>query len=137
MATNFYADRGSVFVNGVAWANIKSMKWTADAAVSVVETMTANKVSPGYKQGNQKVSGSLELAVPDVGSVPDLAFLYGQDVTIICQLGSAGDRHTLKGVAQNNRDNQASVGDAGTTLAFTALQDVNEGGPGVNSVLGF
>lgn len=137
MSAQFFADRGFVYVNGVQWANLKTVKWTKDESVSVVETMTSNKVSAGFKQGNQKVSGSLEIAPPDNGTVPDLSFLYGQDVTLICQLGANGPRHQLNSVAQNNQDNSASVGDASTTLAFSALQDVNEGGPGVNSVLGF
>jgi len=134
---NFYADRGFVYVNGVQWADLKTVKWTIDQAVSVVETMTANKISPGFKQGNQKVSGTLEIAPQDGKPTPDLSFLYGQDVTIICQLGANGNRNTLKSVVQNNLDQNSSVGDASVSIAFTALQGVNEGGPGVNSVLGF
>jgi hypothetical protein len=137
MATNFYADRATAYFNGVAAANIKSLKLTIDSAVSVVETMTANKINPGYKQGNKKVSGSFEFAIEDGKPSPDLSFLYGQDVTFVGQFGTAGDRFTIKGFQQNNQDLSGSVGDAGKTVAFTALDAVNENGPGVNSILGF
>ena len=137
MGVNFYADRGHVYVNGVEWLDLKSVKWTKDEAISVVETMTSNKVSTGYKQGNQKVTGSLELAPLDGKPTPDLSFQYGKDVTIICQLGTNGVRHTLKSVVQMSQDHSASVGDATVSISFSALQAVNEGGPGVNSILGF
>lgn len=137
MSTQFYADRGSVFSNGVAWANVKSIKLNIDNAVSVVETMTANKISPGFKQANKKVSGSFELAPLDGSPAPDLSFLYGQDVTLITQVGTNGDRYTVKGVQQMNKDISTSVGDAGLTISFSALDAVNENGPGVNSPLGF
>jgi hypothetical protein len=137
MATKFYADRGFVTINGVELGNLKSVKWMIDEAVTAVETMTRNKRAAGYKQGNRKVSGSFELEVEDQKGQIDLAFQYGNDVTIICQLGTAGERWQLKGLVQNSQDLSGSVGEAGKTIAFTCLDAVNENGPGVNAQAGF
>lgn len=137
MSTNFYADRATAFFNGTAVANLKSLKITIDEAVSVVETMTKDKISSGYKSGNKKVTGSFEFAIPDNSPSPDLSFLKGQDVTFIGQFGVAGDRFTVKGFQQSNQDLSGSVGEAGKTISFLALNCINEGGPGVNSPLGF
>jgi len=137
MATNFYADRGFLTINGVQKQNIKSIKWTVDESLTRVETMTANRRTAGYKKGNRKITGSIELEVPDDKAEIDLAFLYGQDVNAICQLGNSGERWTLKGLAQSNQDYSGSVGDASKTINFEAIDAVNEGGPGVNAVIGY
>lgn len=137
MSTTFFADRGHIIINGVEIANVKSAKLTIDESVSVVSTMTSTKRDAGYKQANKKVTGSMELEIPDQKAQIDLAFQYGNDVSAIFQAGAAGDRYLVKGMVQNNQDLSTSVGDATKTIAFTALDAVNENGPGVNSQAGF
>ena len=137
MATKKYADRGFLYVNGILTANIKSIKVTIDESVTVVDTMTANKRSSGFKQGNRKVSGSFDLEVEDQRPSIDMAFLYGQDVSVIFQMGTAGDRWQLTGLTQGNQDMSTSVGDSGKTINFMALDAINENGPTVNAQIGF
>jgi hypothetical protein len=137
MAAKYYADRGFITINGVQKVNLKSVSWTVDESLTRVETMTANRTSAGYKKGNRKISGKMELEVQDDKAEIDLAFLYGQDVNIICQLGNDGERWSLGGIAQASQEFSGSVGDASKSLSFEALTAVNEGGPGVNSDIGF
>jgi hypothetical protein len=137
MATTFYADRGFVTINGVQKVNLKSCKWTVDEAVSRVETMTADRTTAGFKKGNRKCTGSMELDVPDSKAEIDMAFLYGQEVSIVCQLGTSGERWTLSGVVQTNQDMSASVGEAMKSINFEARTASNEGGPAVNSQIGY
>ncbi|RYZ86064.1 MAG: hypothetical protein EOP06_15180 [Proteobacteria bacterium] len=62
MATDFFADRGTIFINSREVAHAKSLKLTIDESVTVVDTMTKNKRSAGYKKGNRKVSLSTRSA---------------------------------------------------------------------------
>lgn len=132
----YFSDRGYIFINGVELGFVKDISWSIDESVAVVSTMARNKRDAGYKQGNKKVSGSFSLEVPDNKAQIDLAFLYGQDVSMICTLGN-GERHSLLGVAQNSQDLNASVGETGKSIKFTALDAVNENGPAVNAGIGF
>lgn len=136
MATQFYADRGFVTINGVEKANIKSVKWTVDEAVTRVDTMTRNHTSSGWKKGNRKITGSMELEIPDTAAEIDLAFTYGQQVNIICSLGTAGERWTLKGLVQTTQDMSGAVGEATKTINFEAQEASNESGPAVNAIVG-
>jgi hypothetical protein len=135
--TNFYADRGFVTINGKAKVNLKSVKWTIDESVTRVECMTADRSTSGYKKGNRKISGSMELEIPDNKAEIDLAFLYGNEVGIICSLGENGERHSLSGIVQTKADFNGSVGEASKTIDFEARTAVNENGPAVNSQIGF
>lgn len=137
MAVTFYADRGFLVVNGKPTANIKSIELTIDEAVTVVDTMTANKRSAGFKKGNRKVSGTFELEIEDQRAAVDLAFQYGNEVDAIVQVGAAGDRYQVKALTQNTQSLKSSVGDAGKTISFSALDAVNENGPAVNAQWGF
>lgn len=137
MATQFYADRAFVTINGVQKLNLKSVKWTVDEAVTRVETMTADRTTAGFKKGNRKCTGSMELEVPDNKAEIDLAFQYGNEVAIICQLGTNGERWTLSGIVQTTQDMNGSVGEAMKSINFEARVAVNEGGPAVNSQVGF
>lgn len=133
---NFYADRGYAFINGIEAPNVKSIKWTVEESVTRVDTMTRNKRSSGWKKGNRKVTGSFELEVPDDRPQFDLAFQYGQDVTIVATLGN-GERHSLKGIVQTSQDLSGSVGETSKTINFEAIDAVNENGPAVNAGIGF
>lgn len=135
--TTYFADRGYLTINGVEVANIKSIRFTKDEAVTVVSTMARNKRDAGYKQGNLKVTGSFELEIEDQRPSIDLAFQYGNVVNAIVQVGTAGDRYLLSSLVQNNQDISTSVGESTKSINFTALDAVNENGPGVNSILGF
>ena len=136
MATTFFADRGTLLVNGVAVAHVKSLKYTIDEAIQRVDTMTVNKRSAGWKKGNRKVSGSFELEIPDQKAQIDLAFSYGQDISVVAQIGTAGERHSLLGLVQTAQDISSSVGDASKAINFEALDAVNENGPAVNAAIG-
>lgn len=133
--TTFFADRGFVTINGVELANLKSVRWTIDEAISVVSTMSRNRIDAGFKKGNKKISGTMELEVPDTKAQIDLAFAYGQEVNVICTLGN-GERHQLIGLVQNSQDLNGSVGETSKTINFMALNAVNENGPAVNSDIG-
>lgn len=135
MATNYFADRAFIAVNGKELVHLKSAKWTVDEGISRVETMTRNKRTAGYKKGNKKVSGSFEFDVQDDKAQIDLAFAYGNDVTIIATLGG-GERFQLVGVVQTTQDLSGSVGETSKSINFEALDAINENGPAVNSDIG-
>jgi len=137
MGVNFYADRGFVTVNGVEVGDLKSLKFTKDESVTVVETMTRNKRSAGFKQGNLKVTGSLEMEIQDQKAQIDLAFQYGNEVNVIFHVGTSSERYSLLGLTQNSADLNASVGETSKTINFMALDAVNENGNSVNSAIGF
>lgn len=136
MATQFFADRGFLIVNGVQVAHVKSLKYTIDESISRVDTMTANKRSAGWKKGNKKVTGSFELEIPDQSAQIDLAFAYGNEISVIAQIGQSSERHSLLGLVQTNSDISSSVGDATKSINFEAQDAVNENGPAVNAVIG-
>lgn len=135
MAAKYYADRGFVTINGVELADLKSVRWTVDEAVSVVQTMSRDYRNKGYKKGNRSVSGTLELETPNDKAQIDLAFQYGQEVNVICTLGN-GERHQLLSIVQNSQDLSGSVGDTSKTINFVALDAVNENGNAVNADIG-
>lgn len=135
--TTFYSDRGFVSINGLPKVNLKSVKWSIDESISRVETMTADHSTAGYKKGNRKITGSFELEVPDQKAEIDLAFQYGNEVSIVCSLGNASERWTLAGVVQTAQDFSGSVGDASKTINFEARTATNENGSAVNSQIGF
>jgi hypothetical protein len=136
MATNYYADRGTLVINGVEVANVKTLKFTIEESISRVDTMTKNHRTSGYKKGNRKVSGSFELAIPDQKAQLDLSFLYqGNDISVSCKVGQNSESYTLIGLVQTNSDLSASVGETSKTINFEALDAVNEGGAGVNSIV--
>jgi hypothetical protein len=137
MATTFYSDRAFVTINGTEKANLKSVKWTIDDAVTRVDTMSRDHRSVGWKKGNRKITGSMELDVPDTKAEIDLSFLYGQPVDIVCTLGSSGERWTLRGLVQTTQDYSGSVGEASKTINFEALDAINESGAAVNAIVGF
>jgi hypothetical protein len=137
MSTQFFADRGFVTINGLPKVNLKSVKWNVDESVTRVETMTADHSTAGFKKGNRKITGSMELEVPDQKAEIDLAFQYGTEVSIIASLGNSGERWTLQGIVQTSQDFSGSVGDASKTINFEARTAVNENGPAVNGQIGF
>lgn len=134
MATKYYADRGSFIVNGVELADVKSIKFTIEESISRVDTMTKNHRTSGYKRGNRKVSGSLELAIPDQKAQIDLSFAYqGNDISVSCKAGQNSESFTLIGLVQTNSDISSSVGESSKTINFEAIDAVNEGGTAVNN----
>ena len=136
--TTFYSDRAFITINSVKKLNLKSCKWTVDEAVSRVETMTEDRTTAGFKRGNRKCTGSMELDVPNDAAEIDLSFLYGkQEVSIVCQLGDKGESWSLIGVVQTNQDMSGSVGEAMKTINFEARVAVNERGPAVNGTIGY
>ena len=137
MATTYYADRGSLIINGIEVANVKSVKFTIEESISRVDVMTKNHRTSGYKKGNRKVSGSFELAILDQQAQLDLSFLYqGNDISVSCKVGQKSESYTLIGLVQTNSDISASVGETSKTINFEALDAVNEGGSAVNSIVG-
>lgn len=135
MATTYFADRGYAIANGVEIAHLKNIRWTVDESLSRVETMTRNRRTAGYKKGNRKVSGSFELEVPDDKPQIDLSFNYGKDFSVIATLGN-GERHQLIGLEQASQDLNGGVGESGKSIAFEAIDAINEGGPAVNASIG-
>jgi len=133
---NYYADRGFLFVNGTEKANLKDIKWNVDESLQRVDTMSRDRRSSGWKKGNRKVTGSFTLEVPDQKAEIDLSFKFGQAVTVICSLGTKGERWQLLGLEQSSQDFSGSVGDASKTINFEAIDAVNENGSAVNSEIG-
>lgn len=133
---NYYSDRGFVSINGVEKANVKSVKWTIDESIQRVDTMSRDRRSAGWKKGNRKITGSFELEVPDQRAEIDLSFTYGQDITVICSLGTNGERWSLIGLVQTTQDMSGSVGEGMKTINFEAIDAINENGPAVNSEIG-
>jgi hypothetical protein len=133
---NYYADRGFVSINGREKANVKSIKWTVDESLARVDTMSRDRRSAGWKKGNRKVTGSMELEVLDSKAEIDLAFKYGQDVDVVCSLGTNGERWKLIGLEQSSQDLTGSVGDAGKSISFECVDAVNENGAAVNADIG-
>ena len=137
MGTTYYADRGTLLINGVAALHVKSLKFTIDEAITVVNTMSANKRSAGYKQGNRKITGSFELEIPDNQAQLDLSFAYqNNDISVTAMIGKNSEKYTLSGLVQTNQDLSSSVGETAKTINFEALDAVNQGGPTVNSIVG-
>lgn len=134
--TKFYADRGQIFINGKLLSDVTSIDLTVDEAISVKETMTANKISQGFAKGNKKVSGSFKVEIEDVKAQIDLAFAYGQEINVVAAFGANAERINIKGLVQNTIALNAAVGSADKTISYLALDAVNEGGPAVNSVIG-
>ena len=136
MATNYYADRGSLIINGIEVANVKSLKVTIEESISRVDVMSKNHRTSGYKKGNRKVSGSFELAIPDNQAQIDLSPLYqGNDLSVSIKFGQKSESYTLIGVVQTNSDLSASVGETSKTINYEAIDAVNEGGASVNSII--
>lgn len=135
MSTTYFADRAFIAINGKQLVHLKTAKWTIDEGIQRVETMTANKRTAGYKKGNKKVTGSFELDVEDTKAQIDLAFAYGNDVTIVATLGG-GERYQLIGVVQTTQDLSGSVGETSKSINFEALDAINESGPTVNADIG-
>ena len=135
--TNYYADRGTLLINGIAALHVKSLKFTIDEAITVVNTMTANKRSSGYKQGNRKISGSFELEIPDQQAQLDLSFAYAtNDISVTAMIGKSAEKYSLIGLVQTNQDLSSSVGETAKTINFEALDAINQGGPAVNAPVG-
>lgn len=132
--TKLFADRGFLVINGVEAAHVKNISVTKDEGLSVVNTMTRNRRSAGFKKGNLSVSGSLELDIEATQAQIDLAFKYGQEINVVFEAG--GERHTIIGFEQASAGINSSVGDASKSISFIALDLVNENGPAVNSNIG-
>ena len=137
MATTYFADRGTLQINSIVVAHIKSLKVTIDDSVSRVDTMTSNRRSSGWKKGNRKVSGSFELEVPDQKAQIDLSFQYGNEITATASFGTSSERFTIIGMVQTTSDISGSVGDVTKSINFEAIDAVNENGVAVNAQIGF
>jgi hypothetical protein len=131
---NFYADRGIVTINGKELTACKSVKCTVDDSVAQVDHMSSDYRGSGFKRGNRKVSGSFELDIPQLAAQIDMAIKLGQSVAVTLTVG--GDKGTIKDLVQSSQDISASVGDAGKTLNFMALDYVPENSAVANSTYG-
>ena len=131
-----YADRGQLLINGKQAMDLVSIDLNIDEAITVKETMTANKISLGYAKGNKKVSGSFGLAIPDDQAQLDLAFKYGSEISVVALFGANSERYNITGLVQNTQALKSGVGSADKTINYLALDAVNEGGPAVNSPVG-
>lgn len=132
--TTYYADRGTLLINGVPALHVKSLKFTIDEAITIVNTMSANRRSAGFKKGNRKVTGSFELEIPDQQAQLDLSFAYeGNDFSVTVMVGKNSEKYSLIGLVQTNQDLSSSVGETAKTINFEALDAINQGGPTVNA----
>jgi hypothetical protein len=130
--TKLFADRAFITVNGFELVHCKSADLEQDEALAVVDTMTRNHRSAGYKQGNKKISLSLELEVESLKAQLDLALANPDaDVQVVYELG--GERVICTGVRQASSSMRGSVGDGSKSLKLVALDAVNENGTSVNS----
>ena len=134
--TKFYADRGQIYINGKFLSDVSSIDLSIDEAITVKETMTANKISSGYAKGNKKVSGFFKCEIEDIKAQIDLAFAYGQEINVVAAFGANSERYNIKGLVQNTQALTSAVGSADKTISYLALDAVNEGGPAVNSSIG-
>lgn len=135
--TNFYADRGTLFINSKQVADIKDLKLTIDESISRVDNMSANKRSSGYRKGNRKVSLSFSFDLPDNQAKPDLSYQYGNDISVVAAFGASGERYSVIGIVQNSADLSSSVGDASKSISCEAIDAINENGAAVNAQIGF
>lgn len=136
MSTKFYADRGALYIEGKFLTDVVSIDCSVDEAISVKETMTADKISLGFAKGNKKVSGSFQCEIEDDKAQIDLAFAYGREINVVFAVGKASERLNIKGLVQNSLALKSSVGSSDKTISFLALDAINEGGPSVNSSIG-
>lgn len=132
--TKLFADRGFVIINGVEAAHCKNVRVSLDQSLSVVNTMTRNRRSAGFKKGNLAVSGSMEFDIEADKAQIDLAFKYGNEVNVVIEVG--GERKQIVGLEQASEEMNASVGDSSKSISFVALDCVNENGPAVNADIG-
>lgn len=131
---NFFADRGTVLLNSKELAFCKSVKVTIDESISQVDHMSSDYIGSGYKRGNKKVTGSFELDIPITAAQIDLAIKNGQQVALAFIFG--GEKYTVKDMVQSSQDLTGSVGEAGKTINFMALNCINENGQITNSTYG-
>lgn len=129
-----FSDRGFITINGVEAMHVKNISVSKDEGLQVVNTMTRNRRSAGFKKGNLSVSGSLEFDIPADKAQLDLAFNYGNDINVVFEFG--GERHQAIGLEQSSAALSGSVGDSSKSISFLALDLVNENGPAVNSGIG-
>lgn len=129
-----YADRMFFEVNGNEVVDVVSGEINSDESLQVVDTMTSNYRSAGYKKGNKKVSLKLELAMTRKESQIDLALADEEaEVNVVAICG--GERYIAKDVGQASMGMRASVGDASKSLDLMALDLVNENGTSVNTII--
>lgn len=129
-----YADRAFVEVNGNEVADLVSADCNADQALSVVDTMSKNYRSAGYKKGNLKVSLKLTMAITRKQAQIDMA-LADDEAEVNAVFICGGERYIAKDLAQSTMALTGSVGDASKSLDLMALDLVNENGNSVNAII--
>jgi len=127
-----FADRGFLTANGFELAWVKDIDAEIDDAVAIVDTMSRNHRSAGYKQGNRKASVSATLEIEALKAQVDFSLADPTvDVTLVFEVG--GERWTLSQMRQATQSMKASVGDGSKSLKLLALDAVNENGTSVNT----
>ena len=127
-----FADRGFLTANGFELAWVKDIDAEIDDAVAIVDTMSRNHRSAGYKQGNRKASVSATLEIEALKAQVDFSLADPTvDVTLVFEVG--GERWTLSQMRQATQSMKASVGDGSKSLKLLALEAVNENGTSVNT----
>lgn len=129
-----YADRMFFEVNGNEAADVVSGEINSDESLQVVDTMTRNYRSAGYKKGNKKVTLKLELAIQRNRAQIDLA-LADEDAEVNVVAICGGERYIAKDVGQAAMGLRGNVGDASKSLDLLAIDLVNENGASVNTII--
>lgn len=129
-----YADRAFISINGVEVADVKTASVTRTQNLSRAETMTRNKRTSGFKKGNLSVTGSYELDIKALQASIDIG-IADPDVEVNMVFEVGGDRYAVKDMAESDMTITGSVGDAGKSTNFEAIDIVNENGASVNIVL--
>jgi hypothetical protein len=130
--TKLFADRAFVTVNGFELVHLKTADLEIDEALTVVDTMSRNHRSAGYKQGNKKISLTLELEVEALAAQFDLALANPTaDIGVVWELG--GERYIATGVRQASTSMKGAVGGGSKSIKLMALDVVNENGTSVNA----
>lgn len=129
--TKFFADRIFIAANGFEVAHLTKCDITRTRNLQRKETMSRNRRTAGYTEGNLGVKISAECAIERLAAQIDFYLMSGADISIVAECG--GDRYIVKGVQESEMRLSGSVGDGSKSFELEGLDIVNENGTSVNA----